>query len=95
MCRILSIFFLLSFLFGSDLIPFDIPTIELNDRVEIQTIVDQEDGVYLGHPTTVLLEDGNTILIVYPKGHGKGEIILKRSEDGGQTWSNRLPVPFN
>jgi len=95
MCRILSIFFLLSFLFGSDLIPFDIPTIELNDRVEIQTIVDQEDGVYLGHPTTVLLEDGNTILIVYPKGHGKGEIILKRSEDGGQTWSNRLPVPFS
>jgi len=30
----------------------------------------------------VLLEDGNTILIVYPKGHGKGEIVYKRREIG-------------
>ena len=71
-----------SFLFGSDPIPFTIPTIELNMRTDLQTIVDQEDGIYLGHPSTVLLEDGKTILIVYPKGHGKGEIIYKRSEDG-------------
>ena len=90
---IFIIFF--SLLFGSDPIPFDIPIIELNDRMEIQTIVDQEDGVYLGHPTTVLLEDGKTILTVYPKGHGKGEIIYKRSDDGGQTWSRRLQVPHN
>ena len=69
-----------SLLFGSDSIPFTIPTIELNRRTDLQTIVDQEDGIYLGHPSTVLLEDGNTILIVYPKGHGKGEIIYKRRE---------------
>ena len=60
-----------------------------------QTIVDREAGQYLGHPTTLLLEDGKNILCVYPKGHGKGPIVFKRSLDGGQTWSDRLPTPEN
>jgi len=50
-------------------------------------VVDREEGQYLGHPTTVLLEDGKTILTIYPKGHGRGEIVYKRSTDGGLTWS--------
>ena len=58
-----------------------------------QVIVDREPNQYLGHVSTLLLEDGKTILAVYPKGHGKGAILLKRSEDGGRTWSERLPVP--
>jgi len=58
-------------------------------------IVDREPGQYLGHPTTVLLEDGQTLLCVYPKGHGKGAIQFKRSHDGGRTWSPRLPTPEN
>jgi BNR repeat-like domain len=60
-----------------------------------QVVVDREAGQYLGHPTTVLLEDGRTMLVVYPKGHGKGPIVMKRSTDGGLTWSARLPVPEN
>ena len=60
-----------------------------------QIIVDREKGQYLGHPTTCLLEDGKTILCVYPKGHGKGAIIYKRSKDGGKTWSRRLATPEN
>ena len=40
-----------------------------------------------------MLEDGKTILTVYPKGHGKGAIVYKRSTDGGLTWSERLPTP--
>lgn len=47
-----------------------------------QTVVDKEEGVYLGHVTTVRLDDGKTILAAYPKGHGKGPIVLRRSEDG-------------
>ena len=35
------------------------------------------------------------MLVVYPKGHGKGAIVLKQSEDGGRTWSDRLPTPEN
>jgi len=52
---------------------FKIPLIDLDKDTFRQVIIDREDGQYLGHPTTVLLEDGKTILTVYPKGHGKGE----------------------
>ena len=67
--------------------------LDLDRDTARQTIVDREAGVYLGHVSTVLLDDGKTILAAYPKGHGKGPIVLKRSEDGGLTWSDRLPVP--
>jgi hypothetical protein len=72
---------------------YTIPTIDLAGETQRQVIVDREPGQYLGHPTTVLLEDGRTMLIVYPKGHGRGAIVYKRSTDGGQTWSERLPTP--
>ena len=95
MPRLLITIILYSFLFSSNPVRFLIPTIELDHRKDLQTIVDREDGVYLGHPSTVLLDVGKTILIVYPKGHGKGEIVYKKSKDGGKTWSERLPVPPN
>ncbi|MGL4738923.1 MAG: sialidase family protein, partial [Cellulosilyticaceae bacterium] len=72
---------------------YSIPFVDLNDRKDLQTIVDREVGVYLGHPTTVLLEDQKTLWVVYPKGHGSGEVILKKSEDAGKTWSKRLDTP--
>lgn len=70
-----------------------IPTIDLADQEQRQVVVDREPGQYLGHPTTVLLEDNRTIITVYPKGHGRGAIVMKRSDDAGQTWSDRLPTP--
>ena len=74
---------------------YTIPTIDLAGEKQRQVIVDREPGQYLGHPTTVLLEDNQTMLIVYPKGHGRGAIVYKRSPDGGLTWSERLPTPAN
>ncbi len=72
---------------------YTIPTLDISKDTSRQTIVDFEKGLYLGHPTTVLLEDGKTIIIVYPKNHGNGQIVLKKSTDGGLTWSERFPVP--
>lgn len=72
---------------------YSVPVLDLAGETNRQVIVDRERGQYLGHPTTVLLEDGKTMLCVYPKGHGRGPVIYKRSADGGQTWSPRLPTP--
>lgn len=72
-----------------------IPFIDLAHETQRQVVVDREPGQYLGHPTTVLLEDDKTMIVVYPKGHGRGAIVMKRSADGGLTWSERLPVPDN
>ncbi len=74
---------------------YSIPTIDLANELHRQVVVDRQPGVYLGHPTTVLLEDGKTILCVYPQGHGKGPILYRTSPDGGLTWSERLPTPEN
>lgn len=63
------------------------------DESHRQVVVDREPGQYLGHPTTVLLSDRQSILAVYPKGHGAGPIVMKRSDDGGLTWGERLPTP--
>lgn len=68
-------------------------SLDLADDEARQTVVDREQGQYLGHPTTALLDDGKTMLAVYPKGHGKGAIVLKRSKDAGRTWGPRLKTP--
>ena len=70
-----------------------ITSIDLDAQTHRQVVVDREKGQYLGHPTTCLLENGKTMLCVYPKGHGRGAIVYKRSTDGGLTWSDRLPTP--
>ena len=74
---------------------YKIPVVDLAGDTQRQFLVDREPGQYLGHPTTVLLDDNKTILCVYPKGHGKGPVMYKRSTDGGKTWSQRLPTPPN
>ncbi len=74
---------------------YTIPLLDLAGQTHRQTIVDREPGQYLGHPTTVLLEDHRTMIAVYPKGHGHGGIVMKRSTDAGRTWSKRLAVPEN
>lgn len=67
--------------------------IDLNHDTHRQVIVDREEGQYLGHVSSVLLEDMKTIVLMYPKGHGRGSIVEKMSYDGGLTWTDRLPLP--
>ncbi len=54
---------------------YSIPLVDLAADAARQVVVDREPGQYLGHPTTVLLEDGRTMIAVYPKGHGRGAIV--------------------
>ncbi len=74
---------------------YSIPTVDLAGETHRQVVVDREPGQYLGHPSTLLLPDNRTILIAYPKGHGRGAIVYKKSLDGGHTWTERLPTPEN
>ena len=68
---------------------YSIPVVDISQDADRQVIVDKEKGQYLGHPTTTLLEDNKTMICVYPKGHGRGSIVMKRSADAGKTWSER------
>lgn len=72
---------------------YTIPLVDISKETWRQIIVDREKGQYLGHPTTALLDDGHTILCVYPRSHGRGPVTMKRSTDGGLTWSERLQTP--
>ncbi len=96
MKNILSLLFISISLIANEKLNHDLPmTLDLDDQAYRQVVVDREQDQYLGHPTTCLLEDGKTILCVYPKGHGRGEIVYKKSIDSGLTWSDRLPTPIN
>ena len=56
-----------------------------------QTVVDRGEG-YLGHPDSVLLKNGD-ILTFFPKGHGKGAALSRRSTDGGVTFIDGVKNP--
>ncbi len=57
---------------------------DMSDRL---ITVDRTDK-YLGHPDLAETDSGR-LLIVYPAGHGRGQIIMKSSDDFGKTWSER------
>lgn len=72
------------------------PTVDLSGDTARQVVVAPGTAdVYQGHPTTVLLPDGRTMFCVWTIGHGGPCGPMKRSDDGGRTWSELLPVPAN
>jgi hypothetical protein len=73
-----------------------LPTLDLSSDTNRHVIVAQgTDKIYQGHPTTVLLPDGKTMFCVWTLGHGGPCGPMKRSDNGGRTWSELLPVPEN
>ena len=71
-----------------------LPTVDLSGDTNRQVVVAQgTKAVYQGHPTTVLMPDGRTMFCVWTIGHGGACGPMKRSDDGGKSWSELLPVP--
>lgn len=66
--------------------------LDLANKTDSHFVVDQEDDVYLGHPSTIINNRGE-LLCFYPQGHGRGAILAKKSVDLGKTWSDRLKTP--
>ncbi len=66
-----------------------------NDESRRVVIAQGTDEIYQGHPTTALLPDGKTMFAVWTLGHGGFAGPMKRSNDGGKTWSELLPTPEN
>lgn len=72
---------------------FSIPQIDLNERADLQLEVARDTAEYFGHPSSVLLDDGRTMTMMYLNGHAYGEPRWQRSYDGGLTWSGHLSLP--
>ncbi len=82
---------------GEELVParlpsFTIPWTDLDGRADLQVVVDRDPDHYLGHPSSVLLEDGRTMVMMFLEGHARAALRWHRSEDAGRSWT-RQPVP--
>lgn len=88
--------------FATDGWGYTIPQIDLSTDVNIaegteslyKRYVIDDASDYMAHPDSVLVDRdndgiGETIMTMYPKGHGKGAVLTKESTDGGKNWSER------
>lgn len=73
-----------------------LPVIKL-DASYLSVIDKDEDNKngrrYLGQPDMVMLDDDRTLITVYPVGHGHGRLVMKISEDAGETWKEKTDIP--
>ncbi len=73
-----------------------IPTIDISRETDRHVVIARgTEDMYQGHATTLLMPDGKTVFCVWTVNHGGPCGPMKRSDDGGLTWSELLPVPEN
>ena len=65
----------------------ELPIVDLSHDVQRQTVIASgADGIYQGHPTTVVAPDG-TIYCVWTINHGGPCGPMAKSTDGGKSWT--------
>ena len=79
-----------------------IPTVDISGETQRQVVVARgTQRLWQGQPHTLLMPDGKTIFCSWQgrqdgtRRHGAPGGLLKRSDDGGLTWSDLLDVPAN
>ena len=73
-----------------------IPTIDISEQTDRHVIIAAgTESTYMGHATTLLMPDGQTMYTAHNYGHGGGMAPLRRSEDGGLTWTVMQGLPDN
>lgn len=73
-----------------------LPTVDLSADTSRQVVIAQgTPSLYQGHPTTLLMPNGKTMFCVWCVKHGGPCGPMKRSDNGGRTWSDLLPTPDN
>ncbi|MDZ7619455.1 MAG: sialidase family protein, partial [Patescibacteria group bacterium] len=71
-----------------------IPTIDISQETGRHVVIARgTEDTYQGHATTALMPDGKTMFCVWTINHGGPCGPMTRSDDGGLTWSELLPVP--
>ena len=72
-----------------------IPTVDISKEFDRHSIVASGKDKRQGHPSTILLPDGKTMFATWSMGHGGPPGQLKKSTNGGKSWSELLIVPEN
>lgn len=76
----------------------DLPILDISGQKERHVIIARGTAeVYQGHPTTVLMDDKQTMFAVWSINHGGAAGPMGCSEDGGLTWTrldDQLPPGF-
>lgn len=71
------------------------PHLDLSHDLSRQTVVADGRDLYQGHPSSILLPDGQTVVAAWTVQHGGPCGPLKISRDGGKSWGELIPVPHN
>ncbi|QGY44268.1 exo-alpha-sialidase [Maribellus comscasis] len=81
---------------GFDKRNISIPTVDISKDSSRHVIISKgTKDKRNGHCSTLLMPDGKTMFVAWTFGHGGPVGPLKKSTDGGLTWSGLLNVPEN